>query len=802
MSTSDQRPSNIDTLIISGYLLCKHGISEYRKQKRKKAGTLDDDSDSDEDIAYAPCKQDEDESNDSSYDTDTALVLHPNPTFQFDCPECPLGRAPDTHSDNCTMNAILACPGCERTSGIPKLLPCQHSLCVKCISTMATKNALGGVILCPKCESEAILPEGGSKNLKTDSRLMRMRNYFIAKKNKTMCEKKDKRQATKCCSDCKIDLCASCAEKHTSHTLFSTHTLMPLSVVMCDGHDKFLEYFCERCVKLLCVVCIGESCTDHNDISKLSEIESMKLEEMDRVIEIIQARIKYCNITHRPKQNQIEQLLGLLQGQEDNIGDHVDKLIQQTMARKRHLLGQVAEARAVLMDTNGRLQMGDQHEELNQLLSVAKEVRQGGIHQTMMMLAALRDALPPEPEEIDERLLTTRMVFSPQWSPHVGAFLEQTFSVEPVFQTEQLSGYGHDICFTPAGHMAVTIHDDGNVLLFSQAGQLLMESKKVGVKLLEPCGIIYHPGEDALVIAENMTGQITLLNPNTLKLIRSQTMSCITKPIGLSMMNNNETIVVTQAICTDDTKMGVFTTIGECLTLWTTYGDDNKKLARPVHTFVDSLDRVWIPGVDGDQVSIIAFDVNGQVLHNISTPRWPLGLAEYDGEILVAVSHGGVPGYPDYPGEVIACNVDAGSYRTILHWSHTEQGGLGRIISLTVQDNKLAVLGTKGLKMYELTQPDPLPTINIDCVNGDDISVNGGEDRLEWIHLSSADSASSIEHRSASRAGSVIGDYLPREQPKLGSAGSLDSLNDSPDSGFDRTMFIDRKNDHAYLETK
>jgi len=607
------------------------------------------------------------------------------------------------------MNRILECPGCKKTNTDPKLLTCGHCLCVKCITDVIGKRGSGNV-QCRQCEQPTCVEEGGVKTLSEDTRMVYMRKYFIHWKSNSLCSKKDGAQAVHFCSECNIDLCSDCAHRHTQHRLFNGHTLLELRKVQCSQHERYFEYFCPDCPRLLCAGCVGEACSDHGEPERVCDITYTNQADMDDVINTIYDRIKHHNTEYRPKMERVEQLIRNAEQQEVNIIEHVEKLSQKIQERKQHLIGQVRCTKEQLVEIKKKLDDGDQLGDLESILQAAEETRGGGIQQILMSMAAIQDALPDPTPAVIYRVLSAKMKFQPEWSPFVGAFREENYTLEPYTQVESLQGISHDITYTAEGNIAIT-DIEGRVMLLDQNSKVIADSSKTGVVLQEPCGITYYPKDDVLVVGDNMAGQLTMLDPRTLQFVKNVKLAGITNPIAVATLNDDETLVVTQALCTDDVKMGLFHVNGDCLKLWSTY-DIDKQLSRPCHTFVDSKNRIWVPEICGDDfevVSILGFDADGHLLHKLKTPKWPLGMAEYRGEILVALSDGGRPGYPDYPGEVLAWNVKDNTSRTILHWSQTDLSTVGRILSLAVYKDTLAVLGTCGLRLYNIRQFSPGP---------------------------------------------------------------------------------------------
>ena len=59
----------------------------------------------------------------------------------------------------------------------PKVLPCLHNYCKKCILNLTLKTGIEKPLSCPECHKKIILSEGGVDELKTAFFINRLNNY-------------------------------------------------------------------------------------------------------------------------------------------------------------------------------------------------------------------------------------------------------------------------------------------------------------------------------------------------------------------------------------------------------------------------------------------------------------------------------------------------------------------------------------------------------------------------------------------------------------------------------------------------
>ncbi len=165
------------------------------------------------------------------------------------------------------------CKLCSKFFTDPRLLPCLHSFCFKCL-TSKTKS-------CPTCKKAFKLPEGGLSALPKDFRKqyeVEVAEYAlkIETSSDIACDRcldsYESNATTFCCNCCKF-LCSKCTQDHTRHRETHSHKLVelgkervntktlldsiPHKTASCQLHsDEVLKCYCETCKQLVCIDCI------------------------------------------------------------------------------------------------------------------------------------------------------------------------------------------------------------------------------------------------------------------------------------------------------------------------------------------------------------------------------------------------------------------------------------------------------------------------------------------------------------------------------------------------------------------
>jgi len=68
---------------------------------------------------------------------------------------------------------ITECPICVETFTDPKVLPCVHTFCLKCLLKYGEHDKLGDQMACPLCRANFVIPPGGLADLPN--------NFFVNK---------------------------------------------------------------------------------------------------------------------------------------------------------------------------------------------------------------------------------------------------------------------------------------------------------------------------------------------------------------------------------------------------------------------------------------------------------------------------------------------------------------------------------------------------------------------------------------------------------------------------------------------
>ena len=180
----------------------------------------------------------------------------------------------------------IICAVCQEHYTEPKILPCLHYYCKKCVHALVLRTGSKTPFSCPECREETTLPKGGVDQLKTAFFVNRFKSNFsvlqrVHGKVEVMCEEctKSGDKAEAFCRQCAVFICRECARQHKRMKSFSSHEVVSLEDLKqgrarevatkepptkkCDVHEEPLIIFCSDCNSLICRDCTVKTHKDH-----------------------------------------------------------------------------------------------------------------------------------------------------------------------------------------------------------------------------------------------------------------------------------------------------------------------------------------------------------------------------------------------------------------------------------------------------------------------------------------------------------------------------------------------------------
>ncbi|KAJ8017714.1 E3 ubiquitin-protein ligase TRIM56 [Holothuria leucospilota] len=260
------------------------------------------------------------------------------------------------------------CSICLEQLKEPKLLPCLHRYCKRCLKSLI--KGTYDVIKCPECRQETHIPTNGVEGFKTDFYSKNLVEYVQIQQS---LKSDEIRECYSClkhvrvaayCFKCNDFLCKDCHNFHVTNKTLKEHQKHTLSLEdieaknitieklasmrhapRCHIHlEEIAKLYCETCVNLpICVACVHGEHKGHNlhEVKALAKLKREKLTQKLKTLEEIN-KDKSVIAPRRAKENLVL-----------NVSIEKEKLIKMHHEKDQKIMTKI-------QDTKGRRQQLEQ----------------------------------------------------------------------------------------------------------------------------------------------------------------------------------------------------------------------------------------------------------------------------------------------------------------------------------------------------------------------------------------------------------------------------------------------------------
>ncbi|XP_072849412.1 tripartite motif-containing protein 3 isoform X2 [Pogona vitticeps] len=145
---------------------------------------------------------------------------------------------------------FLVCSICLDRYHNPKVLPCLHTFCERCLQNYIPPQSL--TLSCPVCRQTSILPEKGVAALQN--------NFFITNLMEVLQRQPD-----------------SASHQDAAAAMLDSVSAVPGQPLSCPNHEgKMMEYYCESCETAMCHECTAAEHREHMTVPLRDVVEQHK----------------------------------------------------------------------------------------------------------------------------------------------------------------------------------------------------------------------------------------------------------------------------------------------------------------------------------------------------------------------------------------------------------------------------------------------------------------------------------------------------------------------------------------------
>lgn len=236
----------------------------------------------------------------------------------------------------------LKCSLCLNLLTEPKLLPCFHTFCLKCLQDYARHNAKDKAFKCPVCEESITIPARGIKAFDT--------NYFIQPdvvitRNCDVCNER----AIFFCSPCEEYYCDLCTNAHRRMKLTRNHKLTKVKYdsarpevkfkkkTFCSTHVKEeVKIVCLECNEQICVICKIAKHSKH----KATDVKSLADQRRDDLAGLVSKL--------NDNRNNMAKLDKVLEDLARQYPNEIDKQSTELTKTAQQVIGEIKEREKAL----------------------------------------------------------------------------------------------------------------------------------------------------------------------------------------------------------------------------------------------------------------------------------------------------------------------------------------------------------------------------------------------------------------------------------------------------------------------
>ena len=237
---------------------------------------------------------------------------------------------------------LLSCPICaEPYSGtgdrVPKILPCYHGLCEKCLNQLPAKSR-NITIQCPTCRQVSEVPvSGGVSSLPNNYVILELLDIFkkhqdegnentsirtySSRKRRALaccnCDSPTTESDCKGCDECDGAWCGECQDIHVRGKLYKSHKLLSYAEylekgktkasfassavgsstieIRCKQHNsKDIDLYCLDCGEMVCAICYVSDHSGHRMtlIQEAAKVQEEKIREIITVVKESQGMLE------------------------------------------------------------------------------------------------------------------------------------------------------------------------------------------------------------------------------------------------------------------------------------------------------------------------------------------------------------------------------------------------------------------------------------------------------------------------------------------------------------------------------
>lgn len=213
---------------------------------------------------------------------------------------------------------LAECPVCLDIYDEPKMLPCLHSFCLKCLTKHGENMKPGDMLACPICRQEFQVPKAGYSALQGNFFVNRIKDLYQASlprsgQSVSLCEvcgfgndgETRSADVENFCIECQQRLCSKCCKMHKQFAVSRMHQIVAIKsgdesalkqilktkTSPCELHEnEKVQLYCLTCKQAICLLCFALKHKEHN-CEGIEEVAEKRRDIIDKDLQAISEKM-------------------------------------------------------------------------------------------------------------------------------------------------------------------------------------------------------------------------------------------------------------------------------------------------------------------------------------------------------------------------------------------------------------------------------------------------------------------------------------------------------------------------------
>jgi len=257
---------------------------------------------------------------------------------------------------------LTECAICTEVYTDPRVLPCVHTFCLKCIEGWSKEKQQEDKLACPLCRKEVTLSSNGVRDLPKNffiQNSLQMRELSSVESQSSPCETcsggevDEKKVATVYCVECQQKICQTCEQYHKKFKATRQHSTVNIGDLSaketyfetlsanCEKHTGDpLRIYCLECKLPTCTMCFIEAHNSHkwSDVNKVAETFR---DQMASDVQKTAAAVEKCREMLRDLHNEMKGFEEQIVKSETEINKIAERLKKMIDVQKAKLLSEL-----------------------------------------------------------------------------------------------------------------------------------------------------------------------------------------------------------------------------------------------------------------------------------------------------------------------------------------------------------------------------------------------------------------------------------------------------------------------------